>query len=41
MITEDQLKQLCLEWFREGAYQYVYGLSLAYNDTGVIKVAIC
>ncbi|MDH3360333.1 MAG: type I restriction endonuclease subunit R, partial [Desulfobulbaceae bacterium] len=25
MITEEQLEQLCLEWFQEGGYDYVYG----------------
>lgn len=29
MINEDQLEQLCLEWFREGGYQYVYGPDIA------------
>ena len=25
MITEDQLEQLCLGWFRETGYEVVYG----------------
>ncbi len=25
MITEDQLEQLCLEWFRDNGYEYAYG----------------
>ncbi len=29
MITEDQLEQLCLDWFREGGYDYAYGPSIA------------
>ena len=29
MITEDQLEQLCLDWFREGGYEYAYGPSIA------------
>ena len=28
-ITEDQLEQLCLGWFREGGYEYVYGPDIA------------
>ena len=28
MITEDQLEQLCLDWFREGGYEYAYGPEL-------------
>jgi len=23
MITEDQLEQLCLDWFREGSYEVI------------------
>lgn len=29
MITEDQLEQLCLEWFQETGYQYVCGYNMA------------
>ena len=29
MITEDQLEQLCLDWFREGHYEYAYGPDIA------------
>jgi type I restriction enzyme R subunit len=29
MITEDQLEQICLEWFREGGYEYAFGPDLA------------
>lgn len=25
MITEDQLEQLCLAWFRDQAWDYAYG----------------
>ncbi len=25
MIAEDQLEQLCLSWFQEGGFEYVYG----------------
>jgi len=29
MINEDQLEQLCLQWFQEGGYDYVYGPDIA------------
>jgi type I restriction enzyme R subunit len=29
MITEDQLEQLCLDWFRAQGYTYAYGPDLA------------
>ncbi|HHJ15469.1 MAG TPA: type I restriction endonuclease subunit R [Gammaproteobacteria bacterium] len=29
MITEDQLEQLCLDWFREGGFEYAYGPDIA------------
>lgn len=29
MITEDQLEQICLEWFREGGYDYAFGPDIA------------
>ncbi|MCD6533407.1 MAG: type I restriction endonuclease subunit R, partial [Deltaproteobacteria bacterium] len=31
MITEDQLEQLCIDWFREGGYDYTYGPDLAHD----------
>jgi len=31
MITEDQLEQLCLGWFREGDYEYAYGPDIAHD----------
>lgn len=31
MITEDQLEQQCIEWFREGGYEYVYGPDIAHD----------
>ena len=31
MITEDQLEQLCIDWFREGGYDYAYGPDLAHD----------
>lgn len=31
MITEDQLEQLCLKWFRENGYGYVYGPDIAHD----------
>ena len=30
-ITEDQLEQLCLDWFREGGYEYAYGPEIAHD----------
>ncbi len=29
MISEDQLEQLCLDWFREGGYEYANGYDIA------------
>ena len=29
MINEDQLELLCLQWFREGGYEYAYGPDIA------------
>jgi len=29
MITEDQLEQLCLDWFKETGYDYVCGYDIA------------
>ncbi len=29
MINEDQLEQLCPDWFREGSFEYVYGPDIA------------
>jgi len=29
MITEDQLEQLCLGWFREGGWETVFGPDIA------------
>lgn len=31
MITEDQLEQLCLEWFRAGGYECAYGPDIAHD----------
>ncbi|MDY0223180.1 MAG: type I restriction endonuclease subunit R [Desulfobacterium sp.] len=31
MINEDQLEQLCLEWFSEGGYDCVFGPDIAYD----------
>ena len=31
MITEDQLEQLCLDWFRAGGYEYAYGPDIAFD----------
>jgi type I restriction enzyme R subunit len=32
MITENQLEQICLEWFREGGYEYAFGPDIAHDD---------
>ena len=29
MITEDQLEQLCLDWFHEVGFEYAYGPDIA------------
>lgn len=29
MISEDQLEQLCLDWFQEGGFEYAYGPDIA------------
>ena len=29
MITEDQLEQLCIDWFKETGYQYANGYDIA------------
>ncbi len=31
MITEDQLEQLCLDWFRAGGYNYAFGPDIAHD----------
>jgi type I restriction enzyme R subunit len=31
MISEDQLEQLCLDWFRECGYEYIYGPMIAHD----------
>lgn len=31
MITEDQLEQLCLDWFREGGYEYANGYDISHD----------
>jgi type I restriction enzyme R subunit len=31
MITEDQLEQICLDWFREGGYEYAFGPDIAHD----------
>jgi len=31
MITEDQLEQICLVWFREGGYEYAFGPDIAHD----------
>ncbi|HPK50730.1 MAG TPA: hypothetical protein PKY24_13750 [Opitutaceae bacterium] len=31
MITEDQLEQQCLGWFREGGWETVFGPDIAHD----------
>ena len=31
MISEDQLEQICLEWFREVGYEYAFGPDIAHE----------
>ena len=31
MITEDQLEQQCLGWFREGGWETIFGLDIAHD----------
>ena len=31
MITEDQLEQLCLDWFRDGGYEYANDYDIAHD----------
>ncbi len=31
MISEDQLEQICLEWFREDGYEYAFGPDIAHD----------
>ena len=31
VINEDQLEQICLEWFREGGYEYAFGPEIAHD----------
>ena len=33
MITEDQLEQQCLGWFREGGWETVFGPDIAHDGT--------
>jgi len=34
MITEDQLEQLCLEWFKAIGYDYICGYDIAPGEAG-------
>lgn len=38
MITEDQLEQICLEWFREGGYEYAFGPDIAHDGEAPERV---
>lgn len=38
MITEDQLEQICLEWFREGCYEYAFGPDIAHDGESPERV---
>jgi type I restriction enzyme R subunit len=34
VITEDQLEQQCLGWFREGGWETVFGPDIAHEGFG-------
>lgn len=38
MIPEDQLEQLCLNWFRDGGYEYAYGPDIAHDGEAVERM---
>lgn len=40
MISEDQLEQLCLDWFREQGYEYAYGPDIAADGDNPESAAI-
>ena len=33
MITEDQLEQQCLDWFRDGGWDTVFGSDIAHDGS--------
>ena len=37
MITEDQLEQFCLDWFRASGYEYAYGPDIA-HDGDIVQI---
>lgn len=39
MITEDQLEQLCLDWFRDQSYDYAYGPEIAPDSDNLLTTA--
>lgn len=38
MITEDQLEQLCLDWFKDTGYDYVCGYDIAPGEVGAERI---
>ena len=38
MITEGQLEQICLEWFRDGGYEYGNGPYIAPNGDAQVRI---
>jgi type I restriction enzyme, R subunit len=40
MITEDQLEQQCLGWFREGGWETVFGPDIAHDGSAPLAVKI-
>jgi type I restriction enzyme R subunit len=38
MINEDQLEQLCIGWFREGGFEYVFGSDIAHDGDASERV---
>ncbi|HPK50732.1 MAG TPA: hypothetical protein PKY24_13760 [Opitutaceae bacterium] len=41
MITEDELEQPCLGWFREGGGETVFGPDLAHDGVAAMAGAKC
>jgi len=38
MITEDQLEQLCLDWFKSIGYDYICGYDIALDGEDAIVI---
>ena len=41
MITEDELEQPCLGWFREGGWETVFGPDIAHDGVAATTGAKC